>query len=211
MKAVNLLPREFDQGKSGPSKPVLIGCAGAVVATVVLAGGYMQGSSALGKQNAALADVQARLAAVPQPIQQPATVTGLPAERLARVTALSSALSTRVAWDRVLREVSLVLPDDVWLSSLNGAIPTAPGVSPGQGLHISGFTYSQASVARLLARLTVIPDVEHVALNSSSQTDVGSRKVIQFDIGADLKTVNAPAAAAATTTTSTVPEEAPTS
>ena len=210
MRAVNLLPREFDEGKSGPSKPVLIGCAGAVLATVVLAGGYMQGSSALGTQNAALADAQTRLAAVPQPLQQPATVTGLPAERLARVTALSSALATRVAWDRVLREVSLVLPDDVWLSSLNGAIPTAPGVTAGQGLHISGFTYSQASVARLLARLTVVPDIEHVALNSSAETLVGTRTVVQFDIGADLKAIPG-AAAPAATPTAVAPEAAPTS
>lgn len=201
MRAVNLLPREFDQGKSGPSKPVLIGCVGAVLATAMLAGGYMQGSAALGTQNVALADAQTRIAAVPRPAEQPATVTGLPQERLARVTALSSALSTRIAWDRVLREVSLVMPEDVWLTSLEGAIPTAAGVTAGQGLHISGFTYSQAGVARLLARLTVIPDIEHVALNSSSQTEVGVRPVVQFDIGADLK----PAAAVAAPTTPTTP------
>ena len=33
----------------------------------------------------------------------------------------SAALSTRVAWDRVLSEISLVLPEDVWLTSLTSA------------------------------------------------------------------------------------------
>jgi Tfp pilus assembly protein PilN len=183
---------------------VIAGCAGAVLAMVVLAGGYMQGSSALGKSNAELATAQARLAAVPQPLQQPATVTGLPQERLARVTALSSALATRVAWDRVLREISLVLPDDVWLTSLTGAVPAASGGGAGQGIRIAGFTYSQASVARLLARLTVIPDIEHVSLNSSTQVEVDTRPVIQFEIGADLKAA-AVVAATPDPTTAAVP------
>jgi Tfp pilus assembly protein PilN len=209
MRAVNLLPRDQELQKAGPSKPVIAGCAGAVLAMVVLAGGYMQGSSALGKSNADLAAAQARLAAVPQPLQQPATVTGLPQERLARVTALSSALATRVAWDRVLREVSLVMPDDVWLTSLTGAIPSAAGVSPGQAVRIAGFTYSQASVARLLARLTVIPDIEHVSLDSSTQVEVGTRPVFQFEIGADLKTVAA--AATVPDPTAAVVPAAPTS
>lgn len=205
MRAVNLLPRDLEQAKSGPSKPVLGACGGAVLATVILAGGYMQASSALGKRNTELADAQARLAAVPRPEQQPASVTGLPQERQARVAALSSALSTRVAWDRVLREVSLVLPDDVWLNSLTGAIPTASGAMPGQGLHISGFTYSQAAVARLLARLSVIPDLQHVALNSATQTEVGVRTVVQFDIGADLKIAAAAAATSVAPTTLVAP------
>jgi Tfp pilus assembly protein PilN len=206
MRAVNLLPRDLELDKAGPSRQVVLSCAGAVLSTVVLAVGYMQGSSALGTSNAQLADAQTRLAAVPQPMQQPASVTGLPQQRQSRVAALSSALTTRVAWDRVLREVSLVVPEDVWLSSLQAAAPTASGIT-GQGIHISGFTYSQPAVARLLARLSVIPDLQRVSLNSSTQTDIGSRPVVQFEIGADLKPA---AAAAAPATTASIPV-APTS
>jgi Tfp pilus assembly protein PilN len=194
MRAVNLLPRELEQDKAGPSRQVVLSCGAAVLSMAVLAGGYMQGSSALGKRNAALAEAQARLAAVPQPMQQPASVTGLPQQRQSRVAALSSALTTRVAWDRVLREVSLVVPEDVWLSSLQAAAPTAAGIT-GQGIHISGFTYSQPAVARLLARLTVIPDLQRVSLTSSTLTDIGSRPVVQFEIGADLKPAGATAPA----------------
>jgi Tfp pilus assembly protein PilN len=195
MRAVNLLPRELDELKAGPSRQVVVSCAGAVLAMAVLAGGYMQGSSTLATSNAALTDAQARLAAIPQPMQQPASVTGLPQQRQSRVAALSSALTTRVAWDRVLREVSLVVPDDVWLSSLQAAAPTAAGIT-GQGIHLTGFTYSQPAVARLLARLTVIPDLQRVSLTSSTQTEIGSRSVVQFEIGADLKPAGATAASA---------------
>lgn len=204
MRAVNLLPRDLETAKKGPSKPVIGGCAGAVLASAILAVSYTHASSNVGAKNAALADAQTRLAAIPAPQAPPATVTGLPAERAARVTALSTALGTRVAWDRVLREVSLVLPDDVWLTALNGTLPTAAGYSAGQGLHLSGFTYSQPSVARLLARLSVIPDLQGVSLYSSGQTQVGERNVVSFEIGADLKQGALP------TTTPTTPVPAPT-
>jgi Tfp pilus assembly protein PilN len=192
MRAVNLLPRDLEQDKKGPAKPVLAGCAGAVLAAAVLAVGYLQASSAVGSHSAALADAKARLAAIPPPPQAPAIVSQLPQERQARVTALSSALATRVAWDRILREVSLILPDDVWLTSLTGATPTAAAAAPtGQGLHITGFTYSQAAVARLLARLSVLPDLQQVSLTNAATTEVGTRSVVQFDIGADLRTAGA--------------------
>jgi Tfp pilus assembly protein PilN len=119
-------------------------------------------------------------------------VTAIPAERQQRVAALSSALSARIAWDRVLREVSLVLPEDVWLTQLTGITPEPGSTGPNAGFHIVGFTYSQAAVARLLARLTVIPELEGVALNSASLSDPDKtqqvRPVVSFDIGANLRT-----------------------
>lgn len=177
MRAVNLLPRDFEQARKRPATPVIVGCAGAVVATAVLAVGYLSASSKVGSENSQLAAVQAQIAALPQPAQPPATVSSLPQERQLRVTALASALAQRVAWDRILREVSLVLPDDVWLDSLDATAPVAPApgvaaAAPTQptGFTITGFTYSQSAVARLLARLTVIPDLEDVTLQSATQS-----------------------------------------
>jgi Tfp pilus assembly protein PilN len=191
MRAVNLLPRDLEQERKGPSKPIVAGCTAAVLAAAVLAVAYLQASSAVGTHSADLATAQARLAAIPAPAQKPAVLSTLPQERQARVTALSSALATRVAWDRVLREVSLVLPEDVWLTSLSGETPTTAGSSTGQGLHITGFTYSQAAVARLLARLSVLPDLQQVSLSNATRTEIGAREVVQFDIGADLRAAGA--------------------
>ena len=91
----------------------------------------------------------------------------LNAESAARVTAVSGALQRRVSWDRVLRELSMVLPSDVWLTTLTAkapqsailtvpAAPPAPGATP-TGLVIGGYTYSQDAVARLLSRLAGRP------------------------------------------------------
>jgi Tfp pilus assembly protein PilN len=111
-------------------------------------------------------------------------------------------LSNRIAWDLVLGHFAIILPDDVWLTSLNAAKPlsTIPLTSTsttgaavvasagcgGSGLCINGYTYSQPSVARLLSRLAVVPAFTNVALSSSVETKLGPRKVYSFSIHADL-------------------------
>jgi Tfp pilus assembly protein PilN len=198
MRAVNLLPSNLAEEGRRPKTPVLVACGGAVVATAVLATGYLSASSSIGKQNAAIAKVQAEISALPRPVPPPATISGLPAERQARLAAVESALSQRVAWDRILREISLVLPDDVWLQSLDATAPTAgASSSTGQtaptGFTLNGFTYSQSGVARLLSRLAVVPDLENVALQSAtqSQPDQASGKtgpaVVNFVISGNLR------------------------
>ena len=96
MRAVNLLPRDLEDVKNGPSRPVIIGCVGAVLATAVLAMGYLQASSSVGTQTAALAEVQQQLAAIPTPPPPPATVSALPQARTQRISALASGQQGRV-------------------------------------------------------------------------------------------------------------------
>ena len=100
-----------------------------------------------------------------------------------------------MAWDRILREISLILPDDVWLTSLSATSPAAaaaaaqgsPAAAALSSFVLSGATYSQPSVARLLARLTVVPDLANVALESSATQSIGEKKVVQFTIRATVK------------------------
>ena len=120
----------------------------------------------------------------------------LAAEKGARVGALSAALSGRVAWDRTLRQVSLVLPEDVWLTNLSAAAPGSSQVTAGDaGLTLTGSTYSQNGVARFLSRLAVVPDLANVRLQSSQSQVVNERELVQFTILADVRAPgSAPAA-----------------
>jgi Tfp pilus assembly protein PilN len=190
VRAVNLLPRDLEEGRKRPSKVVIGGCAGAVLATALIAGGYLQASSKIGHEKSSLAQVQSQIAALPPLATQPSTVTSLPGEQSQRLAALSTALATRVSWDRILREVSLVLPDDVWLTSLDATAPE-PGTTPApgstDGFRIIGFTYSQDAVARLLARLAVIPDLQNVTLNTSAASKIDTRDVVTFTISGNVR------------------------
>src|SRR5205814_5375160 len=71
-------------------------------------------------------------AQLPAPKQATPVDPTLKAEHDTRVAALSAALSQRVAWDRILRQISSILPEDVWLTGIDakspdgGAPPPAP-------------------------------------------------------------------------------------
>jgi Tfp pilus assembly protein PilN len=176
MRAVNLLPGDENEGRKGPPLPVLAGCVGTVLVTALLAVMFLSASSSVAHQKRALLDAQEQYAAIPAPPAPSPVDTQLPKQRQTRVVALATALGQRVAWDRLLREVSQVVPSDVWLVTLNALSPSiAPAVSPSSlptGFIITGCTYSQESVARFLARLDVVPDLSNMTLGKS-ETDAG--------------------------------------
>lgn len=176
MRAVNLLPKdEGAEGRKRPPLPVLVGCVGTVVISALLAVMFLSASSSVAQQKRALAQAQADYAAVPAPPPPPAVDSTLPQQRQTRVTALATVLGERVAWDRLLREVSQVLPSDVFLVTLNAQSPTlqpaatgaAVGAALPQGFVLTGCTYSQDSVARFLTRLAVVPDLTNMTLGKS--------------------------------------------
>ena len=90
----------------------------------VLSAMFLSGSGKVKDKQAELATLQDELHAIPTPdASRVKTQTALAADKQARVTALSGALSRRVAWDRVFRELSLVLPNDVWLATITAKAP----------------------------------------------------------------------------------------
>src|SRR5918999_5642204 len=125
MRAVNLLPRDDARAKSRQTKnPVLLGgVIAAVAATAILAAVFLTVSAGVADKQARLDAAQAELDATPVPPPADTTASTLEQEKSRRVVALSTALGKRVAWDRVLRELSLVLPEDVWLSTLSDKAP----------------------------------------------------------------------------------------
>ena len=202
MRAVNLLPRDTGQRTiKKESLPVLIGACSGVLVAAVLGAMFMMGSGKIAAEQRKLDDLNRSYQALPPPPAGPsAAQQQLAGEQSARVTALSTALTSRVAWDRVFREFSLVLPEDVWLTSLVAKSPISPvtniasslpGSAPSQ-FTIQGRTYSHDGVARLLSRLQVVPDLTNVQLVSSTLSKVGGQDVVDFSIAADIKVSGAP-------------------
>jgi Tfp pilus assembly protein PilN len=201
MRAINLLPR--DDARGGRQKtqwivlvPVVLG----VLLTGVLSATFLSASGKVKDKQAELASLQEVLHAIPSPdAAKMQSQNTLAADKQARVTALSAALSRRVAWDRVFRELSLVLPDDVWLATLSAKAPVpssaaaAPAPPPqgsplaATGFTLDGYTYSHAAVARLLTRLAVVPDLVNVQLQQSTKTTLGTANAVHFTIAADVR------------------------
>jgi Tfp pilus assembly protein PilN len=200
MRAINLLPKD-DARRGGPQKRqwiVLVPVVLAVLLTAVFSAMFLSASGKVKDKQAQLTQLQDELRAIPTPdAGKVATQTALAADKQARVTALSAALSRRVAWDRVFRELSLVLPNDVWLATISAKapVPSSTAVAPAPAgstvaateFTIDGYTYSHPAVARLLTRLAVIPDLVNVQLQSATLTKLGTAQAVHFTIAADVR------------------------
>jgi Tfp pilus assembly protein PilN len=182
MRAFNLMPRESERERTSAS-PAFLKVVVALVAVLVLAsiaGAYMVMGARAKEQQAAVDDLRAQLAQIEAQAAegQGPNTAALTVEGQARTAALSDALAARVAWDRILREFSLVLPEDVWLTTLSSASSASPGAvadpsaatAGGEATFtINGFATSPEAVATLLSRLEVIPEFASVQLQSSAR------------------------------------------
>jgi Tfp pilus assembly protein PilN len=203
MRAVNLLPRQHvEQRREAPNPVVLLAVIGGAAVVLALAAGALLASRSVDRQRQALSTAQAVLAVTPAhhvSAQTNAFRSTVLNDREQRSLALASAIGKRVAWDRILRRFALVLPNDVWLTSLTGTVPLDPATPvaaaatpsalppPATALTIAGYTYSQDGVARLLERLAVIPDLKNVQLQNSQTSLVGGQNVINFTIVSDIR------------------------
>jgi Tfp pilus assembly protein PilN len=223
MRAVNLLPRDAPKRRKRPAVVVQLAVLAPFVVGSLLAAGYLLESSKVNDNRVTLQALQDELAALPAPASTSQTDAALAVQRDQRIAALAAALQGRIAWDRVLREISSVLPEDVWLTTLSAQSPQTQPITPvttpattdttttttttseGDGgettttpapvppapepapLRLNGYTYSQEGVARLLSRLTVIPDLQEVKLIQSVQATVAEREVVSFQIQASVR------------------------
>jgi Tfp pilus assembly protein PilN len=194
MRPVNLIPAEERRGsqapmRTGPLPYLLVGVLVAVLAGVtalVLTGNQIADRkdevTQLQREDAAAKARAERLVAFTQ-------FETLHEQRLATIASLAD---SRFDWERVMRELSLILPDDAWLVSLNAtASPEAAagGESGGGGegggsalrasiagpaLEISGCAAGQESVAGFVTALKDIDGVTRVGVESSELPEPAS-------------------------------------
>ena len=124
-------------------------------------------------------------------------------------TVLNALLTDRVLWSGVLRDVSLVLPGQAWLSGLSGQVG-APGTAgttttttgtaattttPGQAaqpgalvgqISFDGFAFTHRDVALWLSRLEDVRGFVNPWLSNSTKTDIGTQVAVQFNSSVDL-------------------------
>lgn len=213
MRAVNLLPRDAAQANSirNEDPAVVVGSVLSVIVLIALSAGFLTAHAKASAEQKKLTAAQIQLGKLSLKkqatvhVKKPAQtkpiipIPAVTSEEQPRLAAIAGAMSTRIAWDRILREFSLVVPDDITISTLNMTAPVNTGTTPsqgGQGLAISGLAFSHDSVARLLSRLMLIPDLSDVTLSSSTAASSGGSGV-QFSINATVK--GAPVPVAATT------------
>jgi Tfp pilus assembly protein PilN len=188
MRPVNLIPAEDRRGdqaplRTGPLSYIVLGALVAIlvgVAALVLTGNQIAERedevTVLKREDATAAAQAARLASYTQ-------FRDLSEQRVATVQDLAD---SRFDWERVLRELALVLPSDVSLEELSAAGSSAAGAAGGEesgegaggllsstagpSLTLSGCASGYSGVARFVTALEDIDGVTRVGVQSSDQS-----------------------------------------
>jgi type IV pilus assembly protein PilM len=207
MRSVDLTPRDVAKVSSSRRRnlvPILVPAA-AAIPIVALGFLFTQAHGKVSDRQSQLSSLKAEYAALPEPTR-PQIDSSLGLAEAARASAIAQVLGSRTSWDRMLRDISRVLPQNVWLTDLKASVATplssvlvgAPGAAPStstpattpttpQGMTVTGYTFKQKDVAKLLSRLVALPTLKNVQLQSASTATVGKKDVIQFTILADLR------------------------
>lgn len=190
MRAVNLIPSDQQRGaggaagKSGGGAYILLG---ALALIVVLAASYVVAGKSVTDKKAKLADISQQATAAEAKAASLTSYTKFASIRAKRVETVSQLAASRFDWAHALREVSRVLPENAWLTTLTAT--TSPSVSVGSGsgalrstldvpaIQLQGCTTSQASVAKLIARLRLIDGVQRVSLEDSTKGQESANSV----------------------------------
>ena len=178
MRAVNLMPADPGAARStrrgGPAHVLLA----VLAAMVVLASLWAVADKQVGDRRAQLdrANAEATAAEARAGAAAPYAEFGrLAQDRVGTVSALAR---SRFDWAHAMREISRLLPADVWLTELSGdsgagdetPSPTT-SVAPSPTFKLDGCTRSQARVAWLLARLRAVDGVRNVDLSKSEKPE----------------------------------------
>lgn len=197
MPRVNLMPPEI--AEAARLRQIQVGLAGAVLAAIAISGllyYHEHQGVAAAKQRLAQAQeqnttLQTQLNGL-SPVQQTFDAVQ------ARQAMLSTAMGGEVRWSFILNDLSFRMPSNVWLTSMQvgSATPTpasgpvsatvpgttsaASAVVPIGSISFSGVGFRHDDVAAWLDALAKERSFQNPVFSSSSETTIGSRKVVDF-------------------------------
>ena len=196
MKAVNLLP-EADRPRQRPAGPaadrrpyVVVGVLGALLVMVTLY--VLTANQVTSREDKAALGPFGDFSQVAQ----------------TRTAAVKQLAESRFDWERLLRELSLVLPEDAWLTDADAALKPGESAgstgaggasssgssgsssagseassSEGPAMTLKGCAKRQPSVAELMVRLKRMHRVEDVTLAQSSKGDSAGGEASSSECG----------------------------
>lgn len=207
MRPVNLIPPEERHGslsplRTGPLPYIVVGALVALLAGVAL---LVMTSSEISEKKDEITTLKQRDAAAQQQAQELTPYVQFAELHRARVETVSSLADSRFDWERVMRELSKILPNNVWLTNLDasaspdsaaegGASSEASGDSSlrgsiaGPALEISGCSTGQKGVAGFAAALKQIDGVTRVGVETSALPPLNGNEAGSGDGGDDCRT-----------------------
>lgn len=193
MRPVNLIPPEERRGERAPMRTGPL----AYVVVAVLAIGLVAvtltvvASNQVSDRKAEKASLESQVAEAQAEAQQVRSFADFASVQQTRETTVSTLAQSRFDWERVLRELAIVIPDDVWITNLNATVSADAAAAQGSGsgastsssasavsdtisgpsLEIQGCAGGHEAVARFLAVVHDIDGVTRATVMSSERPD----------------------------------------
>lgn len=190
MRPVNLIPPEDRRGektplRTGPIAYVIVGLLVLAVGGVTL---LVLTSNKIADRKSEVAGLQSEVDAAKAKADILNTYTNFASLQQARQETVASLATSRFDWERTLHELALVLPDDVWLTSIDASASSdsPSGGSAGSGssaaidgvtgpsLDLNGCASGHEAVAKFLAALRDVDGVTRVTVLSSDRPGADS-------------------------------------
>lgn len=181
MRPVNLIPEEDRPGGRRPMRggPLAYVVVGALVAALIGVAALVATDNQISDLEGEIAQIEGEVRSAEAKATALAPYTQFHSVREQRVATVTSLADSRFDWERVMRELALVLPGDVWLTNLTAtasptvAVDGAVTVSlrssiAGPALSLVGCATSQNAVAGFVQALKDIDGVTRVGVQSSS-------------------------------------------
>lgn len=181
MRPVNLIPLEDRPGERRPLRggPLAYVLVGALAAAVIGVATLAITNNQIAESKAEIATLESETAAAEARAQELSAYTEFHSVSEQRTATVSSLAESRFDWQRVMEELALVLPDDVWLTNLTGTASPQVTVEgggsvslrttvPGPALELTGCATGQEAVAGFIQALKEIDGVTRVGVPESS-------------------------------------------
>lgn len=197
MRRIDLLPSVYEERRRQRRNIASILVAGLLVLLLLLGWWFFLGLQ-INDAEDRLADLRARNAVLEQQIAELQRFAELAAEVEAKRTALQTVFAGDIDWPALLTEIAMVVPGEVWLTSLTasagqteGAAPvgteTAPiridEKEPFGRMTFTGNSLSMPGVARWMIRLESVREFFAVYLNNAAAAteDEAGVGLVTFD------------------------------
>jgi Tfp pilus assembly protein PilN len=182
VRPVNLIPPEDRRGEQAPLRtgqlPYIL--LGALVAVLIGVSAMVLISNQIAESKSEVATLESEDTVAATKAQSLAAYTQFREMSEQRVATVQSLADSRFDWERVMRELALVLPSNVWLTGLTataspavtldgggGSSGTLRAQVPGPALELNGCASGQDAVAGFVTALKDIDGVTRVGVESS--------------------------------------------
>ena len=189
MRPVNLIPPEARRGEKAPTRTGALSYVIVAVLAVGLLGvtGIVLTNNQISDRQAEKSSIEGQLAEAQAEARRVSSFASFASLQQAREQTVTTLAESRFDWERVLRELAIVIPEDVWLTHLTATVSpevqlddsgsssnsSVSGLDSVQGpaLQMAGCGDGHEAVARFLAALRDIDGVTRVSVLSSDRPD----------------------------------------